>query len=155
MDIKSKTHGKKILEVLHDQHEEVMDVLKKILDSSSSAVSSRKNNFSKLRELLYPHMQGEENLVYPYIRDRTDDKDPIYEAVEEHYAARAVLSDAEDTDVSDETWHAKIKVLHELLDHHIEEEESVVFSLADKVMDRDQARELADQYEMMTREVTV
>ena len=155
MDIRRMTHGKKILEVLHEQHEEVMELFEKILNSSISAARERKRDFNKLRELLYPHMQGEENLFYPYIRDRVDDAGKIYEAIEEHRATRTVLSDAEDTDVSDDTWIPKLKVLHELLDRHIKGEESGVFDLANKVMDEDEARELADNYEMITREVTV
>ena len=43
-----------------------------------------------------------------------------------------------ETDVSDETWAAKFKVMRENIEHHIEEEEGEMFPKARQVFDRDE-----------------
>jgi hypothetical protein len=42
----------------------------------------------------------------------------------------------------DEQWGAKFKVLKESIEHHIQEEERIMFHTARGVLDRDELREL-------------
>ena len=39
-------------------------------------------------------------------------------------------------------WNAHFKVLREMLEHHIKEEESIVFSLAKKILSNEEAEDL-------------
>ena len=52
------------------------------------------------------------------------------------------MGELEATDVTDETWGAKFKVMKENIEHHIEEEEGDMFKQARQVFDDDELDEL-------------
>ena len=56
----------------------------------------------------------------------------MLEAVEEHLGAKRLLADMLDTDVEDQAFDAKLKVLKEQVEHHVKEEE---FELFPKVLE--------------------
>jgi hypothetical protein len=55
------------------------------------------------------------------------------------------MSELEQTPVSVETWGAKLTVMKENLEHHIEEEEDEMFRQARRVMDQSELSELGDR----------
>jgi hypothetical protein len=52
------------------------------------------------------------------------------------------MGELEMTDVTDETWGAKFKVMKENIEHHIEEEEGEMFKQARSVFDTDELEQL-------------
>jgi hemerythrin-like domain-containing protein len=44
-------------------------------------------------------------------------------------------------------WIPKVKVLSDMIDHHIEEEEGEVFKAAKKVLSKDQEEEILSKFE--------
>jgi hypothetical protein len=56
-----------------------------------------------------------------------------------------IMAELEDTPVGDETWAAKLTVMKENLEHHIEEEEDDMFKKARQVMDEAELEELGDR----------
>ena len=67
------------------------------------------------------------------------------EAYEEHHVVDTIMAELEDTPVGDETWAAKLTVMKENLEHHIEEEEDDMFKKARQVMDEAELQELGDR----------
>jgi hemerythrin superfamily protein len=70
------------------------------------------------------HATLEEELLYPALRaqdPRLEDK--VLEALEEHHVAKATLAELDKMKVDDERYDAKMTVLRESVEHHIEEEE--------------------------------
>ena len=67
------------------------------------------------------------------------------EAYEEHHVVDLIMAELEATAVGDETWAAKLTVVKESLEHHIEEEEDVMFKQARQVMDTPELEELGDR----------
>jgi len=61
------------------------------------------------------------------------------------------MAELESTDVSDETWGAKAKVMKENVEHHIEEEEREMFKQARQVFDREELEELGARMEERKR----
>ncbi|MCX5771043.1 MAG: hemerythrin domain-containing protein, partial [Candidatus Hydrogenedentes bacterium] len=98
------------------------------------------------------HMFAEEQLFYPFLMDHADDREPVHEAIEEHRSARIVMSDVESTPVDDESWHPKLKVLYEQIDHHIQEEETDIFELAHEFVDEDMAHDLGQKFQALKKE---
>lgn len=105
-----------------------------------------------LTENLQPHMYAEEQYFYQILLDETDEKETAFEAIEEHRAAKMVLADLHEAALDDPRWAARCKVLKELVEHHIEEEESEVFKLARKVIDEDRAASVAKRFKEMKKE---
>ncbi|KMQ50368.1 hemerythrin HHE cation-binding protein [Chitinispirillum alkaliphilum] len=116
-----------ILDQIHTEHELVQNLFKEILQTSTGSVKTREKLFTELKKNLIPHMKSEEELFYPLLKEHRHTKEMSLEALEEHHVAEMVLSELDRMAPSDENWNAKIKVLSELIEHHIEEEESEVF----------------------------
>ncbi len=135
----------KLLDTLHSEHEMVKSVFQQIQSSSSGPEKDRL--FSKLRHELMPHMRGEEKYFYPVLQQDREAKEDALEAVEEHHAAKVFLNELEDMSAGDEHWDAKISVLKEMIEHHIEEEEGKIFSKARKLIPEDRMAKIAEQFE--------
>lgn len=69
------------------------------------------------------HAQIEEEIFYPAFIEATEDEDMHHEAVVEHDAARKLIAQIQATDPSDDYFDAKVKVLSEMIKHHVKEEE--------------------------------
>jgi hemerythrin superfamily protein len=69
-----------------------------------------------------------------------------YEAKEEHRTVDAlVLPDLKATDPTSPEFAGRVKVIKELLEHHIEEEETDMFPKAKKLLGKAKLEELGEQ----------
>lgn len=75
------------------------------------------------------HTQIEEEIFYPASREvlSGEDEEMVDEAVVEHAAAKTLIAEIEAMDVGEELFDAKVKVLQEMIEHHVEEEEKEYF----------------------------
>ena len=73
------------------------------------------------------HAQVEEEIFYPAARDILDEEKLVDEAVVEHASAKDLIAQLADMSPDDDLYDAKIKVLSELIEHHVEEEEDELF----------------------------
>ncbi len=73
------------------------------------------------------HTQIEEEIFYPAARDILDEEDLIDEAVVEHASVKDLIAQLSDMAPDDDLYDAKVKVLSELIEHHVEEEEDEMF----------------------------
>jgi len=68
------------------------------------------------------HTMIEEEIFYPVFRGKIDD-DLLDEAYVEHDGAKVLINDIEAGGPDDDFYDAKVKVLSEEIEHHVEEEE--------------------------------
>src|SRR5712675_3719783 len=73
------------------------------------------------------HAQIEEEIFYPQAREATKDNDLIDEAVVEHATVKNLIGEIEAMEVGEELYDAKMRVLGEMVKHHIREEEEELF----------------------------
>jgi len=73
------------------------------------------------------HMQMEEEIFYPTSREYLKDEDIVDEAVVEHAAAKDLMGEIEGMEPGEELYDAKMTVLREQIEHHVEEEEDEYF----------------------------
>ncbi len=78
------------------------------------------------------HAEVEEQIFYPATREAIDDDDLLNEAEVEHASAKDLMAQIESGDPSDPLWDAKVSVLGEYVDHHVQEEEEEMFTKARK-----------------------
>ncbi|UVT16423.1 MAG: hemerythrin domain-containing protein [Nitrospira sp.] len=76
------------------------------------------------------HADLEEKLIYPAIREAIDKDDIMNEAIEEHHLVHVLIKELEHLTPKDDAFQAKVRVLGELMKHHIEEEEGEMFPRA-------------------------
>ena len=72
------------------------------------------------------HMAIEEEIFYPSSREVVE-ADMVNEAVVEHQGAKDLMDQLEAMSPEDEMFDAKVKVLQEQIEHHVEEEEGEYF----------------------------
>src|ERR1700744_5401239 len=86
--------------------------------------SSRKKDLAEQICLeLTVHTKIEEDVFYPGCREEGVDKDLMDEAYVEHDGAKVLVAEIEAGTPDDEYYDAKVKVLSEMIKHHVKEEE--------------------------------
>ncbi len=97
--------------------------------------------FVQIADNLAAHTTIEEEIFYPAAFARST-KDLLREAVEEHLSAKRVIADLLEMTSSDKNYDAKVKVLKELIEHHVKEEEEGLFLQVKKEISPPQRRAL-------------
>jgi hemerythrin superfamily protein len=69
------------------------------------------------------HTMIEEEIFYPACTGQVKDEDIVDEAYVEHDGAKVLLSELSNSDPGNEFYDAKVKVLSEMIKHHVKEEE--------------------------------
>lgn len=69
------------------------------------------------------HATIEEEIFYPAFLAATEDKDMHHEAEVEHEGAKRLIAEIEASGPDDDYYDAKVKVLSEMIKHHVKEEE--------------------------------
>jgi hemerythrin HHE cation binding domain-containing protein len=70
------------------------------------------------------HSMIEEEIFYPALRGKIDD-DALDEAYVEHDGAKVLINEIEAGGPDEDFYDAKVKVLQEQIEHHVEEEEKI------------------------------
>jgi hemerythrin-like domain-containing protein len=136
-----------ILNLLKEDHEEVSDLLEQMCNTSERGAKKRQQLFEKMKSALVAHSKAEDAVFYQPLLQEGDDSDPLLEAEVEHQVVERLLMDIEQTEPTDEKWLAKVTVLQELVEHHVEEEEGELFKLARKTFDKKQLDAMGEQFE--------
>lgn len=79
------------------------------------------------------HAEIEEEAFYPAAREATGEEDLLNEAEVEHTTAKDLINQLQSMDPSDPMYDAKVTVLGEYIDHHVEEEEKEMFPKVKKM----------------------
>ena len=69
------------------------------------------------------HTMIEEEIFYPAFLDAVEDEDIHHEAIVEHNGAKKLIAEIEEMTPDDDYYDAKVKVLSEMIKHHVKEEE--------------------------------
>ena len=133
------------LTLLKQDHDTVKGMLRKLDETTERAEVTRTEGLEKLKQELTVHEAIEEEILYPALIEFAKTKDITLEAYEEHHVVDTILAELEQTPVDDETWAAKLTVMKENLEHHIEEEEDDMFKKARQVMDEAELEELGER----------
>lgn len=141
-----------IYELIKNEHDKVLSIVEKLAQSTSRASKMRQEQWTKLKDNLLPHMHAEESFFYPFLMDDKKARPLALEALEEHHVARNELWEIDRTSTQDENWPVKVKVLQDLLEHHIEEEEGEVFDKARDIIGDDRDGEIAKRFKSIEQE---
>jgi hemerythrin-like domain-containing protein len=142
------------LQLLKTDHDKVKKLLNEGDATTERAEKTRTELFATIKRELTVHEEIEETIFYPALRDHPKAKDIVLEAYEEHNVVDTIMSELEQTDVTDETWAAKFTVMKENLEHHIEEEEGEMFKQARQVFEAAELQELGDRMAAMKEQLT-
>ena len=137
------------IELLKNDHDEVKELFKQYEKAGDNALSKKLALFEQIRDALTVHMDIEETIFYPAVKAVRDEKvkDEVREADEEHHVVKLLLAELGKMNLSDEQFDAKLTVLRENVEHHIEEEEDELLPDAKKKLSPELLDQLGDEME--------
>lgn len=131
------------LELLKKDHDTVSELFKKVKATESE--TAHQQLFEKIKEELENHTHIEETIFYPAIIKNEEIKDIVMEGLEEHKQAKTLLREIPNLSEGSEKFEAKLKVLMEDIEHHVEEEEEEMFPMVRKALSKEQLEKLGEQ----------
>jgi hypothetical protein len=128
-----------ILDTLKQDHEDVAEMLEKLVESTSA--TERKSLLSSIKTALVPHLRAEEKVVYDAVLAMRGKEQQIHgqEGYMEHALGDKMLTQlGKMSNTMSPEFSAGAKVLKELVEHHVEEEEKNIWSdVEDNFSDQD------------------
>lgn len=117
-----------ILDTLQAEHDEVQSLLDQLVDSDNGR--EQKSLVAKIKQALIPHSKAEEQVVYTPIAALSGEKAKIdgAEGFTEHALATATLMQLDKLTPNTPEFKADAKVLRELINHHVREEEKNIWA---------------------------
>jgi hemerythrin-like domain-containing protein len=155
-----KTHGRKgakdAISILKKDHQTVRELLGKLESARMRPSKTRETLLSQIEHEVKVHSQLEKEIFYPAFKESVPKKDEqilYFESLEEHRLVDTVIDEFHEEQQDDESFAARCKVLSDLLEHHLQEEERELFPVAKKSMDSDMLRELGEQIDQRKTEL--
>ncbi|RYE80309.1 MAG: hemerythrin domain-containing protein [Oxalobacteraceae bacterium] len=118
--------------LLTADHREVADMFEQFENLSDRAKATKAKLTEKICNALIAHTTIEEEIFYPAVREAVKDEDMVDEAVVEHASAKDLIQQLQEMNPDDDLYDAKVKVLSEQIEHHVQEEEEEMFEKARK-----------------------
>ena len=126
------------IDLLKQDHETVRGLFEQLRSTSKQSADLRSQLLEQIAREIQVHSAIEEELFYPAFKQVVGegDKEALYfEALEEHRAVGdLVLPDLLATDPGTDRFSGRAKVLKEMIEHHVREEETGMFPAAEKLL---------------------
>ncbi len=130
----------KATQLLKRQHREAAKIFRELEKGSAGDATRR---VQSLVSKLGAHMVIEQELFYPTVK--TFKPALVLESFESHAGAQAMMERLLLTDPEDESFKARLRTLKEMIQRHVEEEESALFPSVEKRMRPQELTALAER----------
>ncbi|MEP6768501.1 MAG: hemerythrin domain-containing protein [Acidobacteriota bacterium] len=141
--------------MLEQDHRKVEALFEAYEKAGEGAQATRKEIVDQIASELEIHAQLEERIFYQAFKSvRSEDpKKLVRESFEEHKIVKTLLTELSAMQPSDEQFDAKVTVLKESVEHHVDEEEDDLFPEAKKLLGGERLREIAGRMRELKREL--
>jgi hemerythrin-like domain-containing protein len=136
-----------VFDILKEDHKKVAGIFEKLEPTTERAVKTREDLFARLKTELDVHALVEEKVLYPALEQIEETRDMALEGFEEHRIVKQLLAEMDDMSKGSEEWTAKLTVLKENVEHHVEEEENEMFKKARAALNKELIEELTRRVE--------
>lgn len=121
-------------DLLDDDHNRVLQLFNEYATVRFTASSAEKWKIAReiVRELKI-HTAIEEEIYYPYVREKTDIDDRVDLAEAEHEAAKELIAQIETASTQDETFDEKVRELDDAIRLHISDERDAMFDTVESL----------------------
>jgi hemerythrin-like domain-containing protein len=135
-----------LFQLIRQDHQKAKRLFERLAEASAGT-QSRPRLFAELKRELELHTEIEERYFYPALQSQSEAKELIEEALEEHADMKQALEVLDNADKESDNWGARLEELREDVEHHVEEEETEIFPLAQKLLDAGQIEAIAGEME--------
>jgi len=117
--------------LLKQDHETVRRLFREFVEAAGDH-ERRRTLYRSIRQELETHSRIEEQVFYPAVmRVRAEPaRESVREALEEHHHVDGLLAELDQLEPDDDRHAAKMRVLQESVERHIDDEESAMFAQA-------------------------
>lgn len=124
------------MDLLKTDHRTVEDLFARV---KANEDGDNSDVFLKIKQELDAHAHIEESIFYPYCMQNGDAelKKIVLEGIEEHKQVKLFLAEMNEESGRQPEFKAKMMVLIEDVEHHVEEEEDEMFSMVDDQFEDD------------------
>ncbi|HZN12113.1 MAG TPA: hemerythrin domain-containing protein [Blastocatellia bacterium] len=133
------------IELLKKDHRKVSELFKQA--EAAEGEARKEQLFEKIKTELETHTHIEETVFYPALERHEELKDLVLEAYEEHKQVKTLIREIGQLVEGSEKFDAKLKVMGENVEHHVEEEEEEMFPKVRKLMSATQLGQLGKELE--------
>jgi hemerythrin superfamily protein len=140
-----------ILSLIKQHHQPLKDLIEVLKDSEAS-LSERKSAFEEFAPLLASHAKAEEEVLYVAMKNNEELREDGFEGDVEHIMADQLLEEIPRT-TDEDLWSARVKVLAEMIEHHVKEEEQDMFPEIRKELEESERVELGSVYNQRYEEL--
>ena len=132
--------------LLKEDHKEVKRAFREFEKAGDGATKRKGELVQRIIELLTVHTYVENEVMYPEVRRLVPDlEDDIDESYEEHHVADVLVMELAALTPEAERFDAKVTVLIENVEHHIDEEEQEWFPKVREALGRKQLAEIGER----------
>ncbi len=116
------------IDLLKKDHRKVEGLFQKV---KANEDGNNLSTFKRIKAELDAHAHIEEKIFYPHLMKKGDEElqKIVREGIEEHRQAKTLLAELANMTGTSETFKARIKVLMEDIEHHVQEEEGEMFPM--------------------------
>ena len=125
----SQPDSQNAITLLRADHQKVTELFETFEKSRSTA--KKKVIAQEICKELTVHATIEEEIFYPAAKAALDDTEMVPEALVEHDGVKKLIAEIEGS-VEGEMFEARVKVLSELIKHHVKEEQTELFPAVKK-----------------------
>ncbi len=140
------------IDLLEKQHREVEKLFEAFEGAGDRARKTKERLCTQIADHLAIHAEIEEKIFYPEAKQENTEE-MLRESVEEHLAMKRTLADLIESEVEDAQFDARMKVLEELVEHHVEEEEKELFPKVRKACSREELEEIGQRMQQMAEDL--
>lgn len=134
-----------IYQALKEDHEKIRDLLDELV-SLKEDDDYRFSVIEQIRDELIPHARAEESVFYNTLRAVNADKKVVYHGFQEHMEAETLLRQLQVMDKINLDWKATAEKLRNAILHHVEDEESEIFSEARAAFTKEEAEGMCEAF---------
>jgi len=132
--------------LLRHDHKQIKRLFREFEQAGERATKTKGSIVAKIIEALTVHTYLENEVMYPEVRKLMPElEDDVLESYEEHHVADVLCVELSMLSADHERFEAKTKVLIEIVEHHIEEEEQDWFPKVREGLGRKQLQRIGDQ----------
>jgi hemerythrin superfamily protein len=122
----ARTDATVLLQRDHNDVKKLFKQYEKLADQEAGG-QERQALATQICQMLTVHSTIEEEIFYPAAREANVEEDLLDEAEVEHASAKDLIAQIQSMSPDDELYDAKVTVLGEYVNHHVEEEEGEMF----------------------------
>jgi hemerythrin-like domain-containing protein len=137
-----------ILQDLHNDHNEVAALMERISDSENDV--DRGALFEEMSTKLLAHAKAEQEVLYSRMENSPNEESRRFalEGTSEHgLIEQQVQKLSGMSDPMSDAWTAELKVLEDLIDHHVDEEEDTGFGCARDDFETEELEGMRDEFQ--------